>query len=319
MRPVTDLHSSSPALARPVAWDEAFVGSRITIIMHPRREPTRVDALREIVARLRAQGHRVAVRLTFEAGDAAHFAREAVRAGSDLVVAAGGDGTLNEVVNGVARMRRQPRIGIVPIGTANDFAAGLGLPTDMDEAFAVALRGRPIAVDVGCVNGRYFVNVSTGGFGAEATEATSPETKRFLGPFAYLVTGVREFVELHTVSARFVADGRVFYAGEFLLFAVGNGRRTGGGSVLTPRARLDDGRLDLLVIPAMPRLEFLALLPEVRAGTHIDHPGVLYTQTTSITVGAARPLSVNADGEPLHARRLRYSLLPRPITVMAPR
>ncbi|NIR61205.1 MAG: YegS/Rv2252/BmrU family lipid kinase, partial [Gammaproteobacteria bacterium] len=242
--------------------------------MYPRGEPERIEELRAVVRRLRAEGHEVTPRLTFEAGDAVHFAREAVRARVDLVIAVGGDGTVNEVVNGLGRARWQPRLGIVPIGTANDFAAGLGLPHAVPEAVRVAVAGRAVAVDVARVNRRLFVNVSTGGFGAEATEHTSLETKRLLGPLAYLVTGVREFVELHPTRGRFTVDGRPFYAGEFLLFAVGNARRTGGGSVLTPRAEFGDGKLDLMVVEAMPRLEFLALLPDLRAGTHLESPGV---------------------------------------------
>lgn len=293
-------------------------GLKISIIMHPRGEPERVEELRQAVARLREEGHRVTPRLTFEAGDATYFAREAARTRADLVIAAGGDGTVNEVVNGVVRSAWQPRLGILPIGTANDFAAGLGLPTELEEAIRVAVGGRPTTVDVARVNKRFFVNVSTGGFGAEATESTSPETKRLLGPLAYLITGVREFVELHPTRARFEADGELLYTGDFLLFAVGNARQTGGGSLLTPRAEFGDGKLDVLVVPAMPRLEFLALLPDLRAGTHLESPDVIYIQTPALTVHATETLSVNADGEPLRARRFRYSLHSRPITVMVP-
>lgn len=290
----------------------------IALIMHPRGDAHRLQELRSFVARLRADGHVVRPHLTSGAGDATRLAREAARAGVDLVIAAGGDGTVNEVVNGIGRLQRPPRLGILPIGTGNDFALGLGIPQDLVEATRVAVGGRPLAVDVARVNERLFVNVSTGGFGAEATEHTPDEAKRLLGPLAYLVTGAKELVELRSTRARFSTDGRLYYDGEFLLFAVGNARRTGGGSLLTPRAEFGDGQLDLLIVEAMPRLEFLALLPDLRAGTHLGSPGVRYTRAASITVAPSGALAVNADGEPVQASRYRYSICPRPLTVMVP-
>lgn len=290
----------------------------IALIMHPRGDAHRLEELRSIVARLRADGHVVWPRLTSGPRDAIRLARGAARAGAGLVIAAGGDGTVNEVVNGICRMRRPPRLGILPIGTGNDFALGLGIPQNFTEATRVAVEGRPLAVDVARVNERLFVNVSTGGFGAEATEHTPDEAKRLLGPLAYLVTGVRELVELRPTRARFSTDGRPYYDGEFLLFAVGNARRTGGGSLLTPRAELRDGQLDLLIVEAMPRLEFLALLPDLRAGTHLGSPGVRYARAASIVVTPSGALAVNADGEPVRASRYRYSICPRRLTVMVP-
>jgi diacylglycerol kinase (ATP) len=290
----------------------------IALIMHPRGDAHRLQELRSIVARLRADGHVVRPHLTSGAGDATRLAREAARAGVDLVIAAGGDGTVNEVVNGIGRFQRPPRVGILPIGTGNDFALGLGIPQDLVEATRVAVEGRPLAVDVARVNERLFVNVSTGGFGAEATERTPVDAKRLLGPLAYLVSGAKDLVELRPTRARFSTNGRLYYDGEFLLFAVGNARRTGGGSLLTPRAEVGDGQLDLLVVEAMPRLEFLALLPDLRAGTHLGSPDVRYTRAASIVVTPSGALAVNADGEPVQAARYHYSIYPRPLTVMVP-
>jgi len=290
----------------------------IGLIMHPRGDAQRLEELRSVVARLRADGHIVWPHLTFEPGDAVRLARLAARAGADLVIAAGGDGTVNEVVNGIGRLRRPPRLGILPIGTGNDFALGLGIPQELVEAARVAVSGRPRAIDVARVNDRLFVNVSSGGFGAEATEHTPGEAKRVLGALAYVVAGARELVVLHPVRGRFHVDGRRFFDGEFLLFAVGNGRRTGGGSLLTPRADVGDGLLDLVVVEAMPRLDFLALLPDLRAGTHLESPGVRYTRATSIVVAPRAPLAVNADGEPVRARRYHYTLWPLRLVVMAP-
>ncbi len=287
--------------------------------MRPREGMDGLERLRAVVASLRASGHEVWPRLTFETGDAVRMARACARAGADLVVAAGGDGTLNEVVNGLMLKPGWPgRVGLIPTGTANDFAAGMEIPADPEEALDVALRGRPREVDVGRVNERYFVNVSTGGFGAAATEEAGPETKRLLGPWAYVITGVKQFSDLRPAMARFEGPEGVAHEGEVLLFAVGNARRTGGGSMLTPRAELDDGLLDVMIVPGMPRLDFLALLPDLRAGTHVDSPDVIYLRATELRVESDEALSVNADGEPLRGRRFDYGLERRALRFMAP-
>ena len=292
---------------------------RIGLIIRPREGFEGLDALRSEVSRLREAGHDVTPRLTFEHGDARRLARGLARRGVDLVVAAGGDGTLNEVVNGVMAVEGwRGGIGVVPLGTANDFAAGMEIPQTIPEAFRVAVSGRAIPVDVARVNRRWFVNVSTGGFAAAATEETPAERKKLLGPWAYVITGMKKFAELRPSRARFVADGRVAYEGEVMLYAVGNAKRTGGGSLVTPRAELGDGQLDVMVVPGMNRMDFLALLPDLRAGTHLDNPDVLYFRAARVEVESDEDLSVNADGEPLRGRRFLYSLADRTIALMVP-
>ena len=120
----------------------------------------------------------------------------------------------------------------------------------------------------------------------------------------------------HWTPARFMADGEVIHEGDFLLFAVGNAKQTGGGSMLTPRAELEDGRLDLLVVRAVPRVDFLSLLPDLRAGTHLESPDILYAQAASFVVSTEETLSVNADGEPFRGTRFEYRLDPEPLMVM---
>jgi diacylglycerol kinase (ATP) len=286
--------------------------------------PATVDALRGGIGKLREAGHTVYPHLTFEAGDARRFAREAAERGADLVVAAGGDGTINEVVNGLndaAEARgndEMPRLGVIPLGTANDFAGGLRVPKDPAEALEVAVSGIGYPVDLAALNGRCFLNVSTGGFGAEATEEASDELKRMLGPIAYVITGMKKFVALAPCRARFTSGGEVLHDGDFLIFAVGNARRTGGGVRLTSEADLSDGLLDLCVVEGMTHMEFVRIAPQLRSGTHVEHPKVIYRQVRSITVDAEAELSVNVDGEPVTARRFEYRMIPRQVTVMAP-
>ena len=168
------------------------------------------------------------------------------------------------------------------------------------------------------VNGLRFLNVSTGGFGAEATDETPEELKKVTGPLAYLVTGVRKFVRLEPRRARFSCGGEVLHDGEFLIFAAGNAQRTGGGMHLTAEAEMDDRLLDVCIVEAMGHLEFARLAPQLRAGRHVDHPRVTYRKVRSLTVDADEELTVNADGEPVSARRLEYAFAPRRLTLMVP-
>ena len=275
-----------------------------------------LDELRRVVAELRSDSHLVHGQITFEPGDATRFAREATLRGADLIVTAGGDGTLNEVVNGILTTgegrpaEELPRLAIVPLGTANDFAGFIGIPPIINEALRHAVEGPERCVDVGCVNQRYFLNVSSGGLGAEATEEASDRSKRVLGSVAYFVTGVRKFAALRPSSGRFLSDGEAVFEGEFLFFAVGNGGRTGGGNWITPRASLTDGLLDVCIVEGVSHGDFLRLLPEIRTGDHLQNPHVTYTQLREITIEPIGQLSVNVDGEPVEEKVLRYSLLP---------
>jgi diacylglycerol kinase (ATP) len=288
---------------------------RIRLIVHS-SDDAALARLRSAVERMRSQGHDVVGLVTFEAGDAERFAHEATAAGVDLILAAGGDGTLNEVVNGIfsaaagKSAEELPALGIIPLGTANDLANTLEVPVDIDAAVAHALRGQQRKVDVARINDRYFLNVSTGGLGAEATEEAPERAKRVIGVFAYLAQGVRKFASLTPSTARFTTAGEVVYDGDFLLFAVGNGRRTGGGNWLTPRAEMDDGLLDLCIVLPTSHGEFLRLLPDLRSGGHLEHDRIIYRQLPSIEIQATGPanLSVNADGEPLEYRTFRYTV-----------
>jgi diacylglycerol kinase (ATP) len=302
---------------------------RISMVVNT-PSPEVTEQIRDAVRKLRGAGHVVWPQLTFEQGDGRRFAREAAAKGVDLVIAAGGDGTIHEVGNGIhdhlaeralgglpARPEDAPRLGIVPLGTGNDLAGALDIPTDVEVAIATAVLGKATPVDVGLLNGECFLNVSTGGIGAEATEETPDDVKRLLGPVAYFITGVRKFVSLEVSSARFRAL-ETLYEGPFLIFAVGNSRRTGGGNWLTPRADMSDGLLDVCIVREVPRRELLALLPELRAGRHLDHPAVIYRQVPSLTVESEDEMSVNVDGEPMDARTLRYELSPHRICLSLP-
>ena len=273
----------------------------IALILHGARADQ--TPLRHLVEWVREKGHNVRVRVTWEKGDAEMLAREAAAAGADVIVAVGGDGTVNEVINGLDGS--DVPFGIVPTGTANDFAKQVGIPLDADHAMDVILHRDPVRIDTAMLNGRRFLNVSSGGVGAEATAETPSEAKELLGMLAYAITGVRKLVDLAPHRATFKA-GTFELTTEFLLFAVGNGRTTGGGTLIVPRASVTDGLLDVCIVEAMPRAEFAKLVLRIRHGDHVGSDGVHYLQVPSIAISAAEAISVNVDGEPSDARRLDY-------------
>ena len=261
---------------------------------------------------VRDRGHHVDVRVTFERGDATALARAASAAGADVVVAVGGDGTLNEVVNGLDGS--DTPLGVIPLGTANDFARQAGIPADADHAMDVILLRKPVRIDTASLNGRRFLNVSTGGIGAEATAETPAEIKQTLGHLAYAISGLRKLADFAPNHAVFRGGGYVLEC-DFLMFAVGSARSTGGGTMVTPHASTTDGLLDLCVVEHMPRREFARTVMRLRHGDHVGEEGVHYVRLTALTIEAAKPISVNVDGEVSDAKRLDYQARPRDLYV----
>ena len=286
-------------------------GRTFDLVIHGARADH--EGLRAAVEWARTIGHRVRAHVTWEPGDGRRFAGEAVRRGTDVVLAAGGDGTVNEVVNGLAGSAVP--LGILPAGTANDFARQTGIPDDPRLALELVVEGRPATVDLARCNGRAFLNVSSAGIGAETTAETGAAAKAVLGPLAYALTGVRKLAgEQPTRRARFTGPDFALDV-EFLLFAVGNGRATGGGTVITPLGCVDDGLLDLCIVEPMARGAFARMLPELRRGEHLDRDGVHYFQTPWVRVEAEAPLTVNVDGESSTETRLEYVVAPGALRV----
>jgi len=271
-----------------------------------------LPAVRRLIDVARGAGHTVTPRITWARGDAANFALAGARDGVDTVVALGGDGTVNATLNGLASF--DVPLGVIPLGTANDFARQTGIPLDPDAALELILREEPVRIDTGELNGRRFLNVSTAGIGAEATAETAAESKEALGAIAYAVTGVRKLVELEPIEARFTGPGFELQA-TFLVLAVGNGRSTGGGTLLTPNASFTDGLLDICIVEPRPRRDFARLALRFRKGQHLGRKGVHYVQLPSLRVDAARPITVNLDGEPTETRTLNYHIRPGDLRV----
>ena len=273
----------------------------VSLIIHGSRAAD--PGLRAEVARLRERGIRVRPRVTFELGDAATFAAEESAAASDVVVAVGGDGTINEVLNGLAGT--ETPMGIIPLGTANDFAHQVGIPEDAAHAMDLILGAPPVRLDSASLNGRRFLNVSSGGLGAEATAETSAAAKATLGPLAYAITGLRKLVTLDALQLHLEAPG-LNRALEVLAFFVGNARDAGGGMPVTPLASPNDGLLDVCLVERMGRAEVARLALKFRNGEQVGEPGVQYFRVPWLTIRSSQPMHVNVDGERVTNTDLEY-------------
>ena len=276
--------------------------------------------VRDAVRAVRDRGVRVDVHVTWEAGDAARFATQAAaRVEPGLtVVAGGGDGTVNEVLNGLLAAPHRPPLAVLPLGTANDFATSAGVPVaDLAAALRLAAEGQPHPVDVGRVNDRLFLNVASGGFGAEMTERTPLRLKQMLGGGAYALTAALMAVTGHAYRGRLSADGLV-HEGAMTLMAVGNGRQAGGGALLTPQAHIDDGLLDVMVVPDAPHDRVVHLLADLAQLKHGASPHFRYLRTAALEVDSEDDLQFNLDGEPLRGRSFRFDLLPGAVELVLP-
>jgi diacylglycerol kinase (ATP) len=283
------------------------------------------DYLQSINEQLRAGVGELDIVMTVAAGDAERLAEESARAGYTRLFVAGGDGTLNEVLNGVARAGdgalARTTFGLIPLGTGNDFARALGLGESVEESVATLLEGREVLADVGRLNDRRFINVSAGGFIAEVSDAVDPQLKTVAGKLAYLLGGAQVLFDYEPVAARVraaAAAGQAFEREiEMQMFAACNSRMVGGGRLIAPDALIDDGLLDFCLVESMPMLEFVSLLASVPSGDHVEDERVTYFRSHSLEIEFARPVKVNTDGEVLETDRCRYTVLPRAARFLA--
>jgi lipid kinase YegS len=256
-------------------------------------------------------------------GDARVLARKAAEDGADVVVAAGGDGTVNEVVTGLMEAGATAALAILPYGTANDFAASLGIDADPSAAHRDLVAGETTAIDAGRANGRWFVNVVAAGFGAQITAETPHEVKDVIGPLAYVGHALARLGEIRTPPVTITGPG-VEWQGDCLGWIVGNGWQTGGGFRVCPEAELDDGELDLVAIPNLTAAEVLAIAASSAVSKTLDPStrSLLTARVPWVRVQCAEGMAVNVDGEPLYAAGepldLTIEVVPRALRLIRP-
>ncbi|WP_202395795.1 lipid kinase YegS [Stappia sediminis] len=283
------------------------------------------EDVRGAIAAVRERGNHVQVRVTFEDGDSERYAKEGMRLARegeiDVIVAGGGDGTLNQVVNASLVEDSSPKcsFGLLPLGTANDFAHGAGLPAaDPWAALALCAEGDATSIDVGEVENRVFVNLLTGGTGSRITVETDPAMKKLMGGAAYIFTGIGRLHDLQPCRGEFKADGFA-WKGEFLAMAIGNGRMAGGGIELCPDAKVDDGMLDLMVVPFLSREtlgETLRTIAQNGLGELANT--VVRAKADRFEIQCDDELFVNLDGEPDSGRSFDIRVRPKALRFHLP-
>ncbi|MFP1733376.1 lipid kinase YegS [Lonsdalea quercina] len=266
------------------------------------------DELRQAVTVLREEGYPLHVRVTWEHGDALRYVREAIAMEADNVIAAGGDGTINEIAVALAHQEAEhrPCLGIVPLGTANDLATSCRIPTDLHQALRLAILGRATAIDLARVNDRhYFINMATGGFATRITTETPAAMKSALGGAAYVLNAL---LRIDTLKAeRCQVKGPDFdWEGDTLVIAIGNGRQAGGGQQLCPDAVLNDGLLQLRVLSAKELLP--NMMQALMSGG--ENPNMITTALPWLDISAPNEMTFNLDGEPLTDKHFRIEVVP---------
>ena len=294
---------------------------------------------------------------TSASGDAKRFAQEAVSDGIRSVIACGGDGTLHEVVNGIAAVP-DVTLGVLPCGRGNDFAAAIGVPLKPEAAIATLLSGTPIRVDLGCcyqnshqpsaVNPNdvarnemeggsterdfnvqtpltepqgkiknHFITIATCGYDTEVSRRAAKGTPLFAGTASYAYAAVETLFYYEPPFVRLEGDFGI-HEGPLLLAATGITNRYGGGFQIVPNARIDDGLFDVCIIRPVSALTVLRLLVTLFWGGHVSHPAVSMHQTRTLTIETDAPMLLYADGEPMCETPATIEIIKGGLTVIAP-
>ena len=252
--------------------------------------------------------------VTKKAGDAKAFARKAIRNKFDYIIAAGGDGTLNEVINGIATRARDIRVGLLPLGTGNDFARCLNLPKEINENIEILLAGKTIKVDVVRVRSdqtHYFVNVSAGGFSGLVNEKLTAKVKRTWGPLAYVRSAAAALPELRAYRTTIALDNKKAFSVDLYNVVVANGRFVAGGLPIAPKANPSDGLLDVILIPQRPAAEMALLAAQIILGKHPTNKTITLRRAAKVRVKSKPGMWFNVDGELVGNQPARFEVIPR--------
>ncbi|HDL8510437.1 TPA: lipid kinase YegS [Yersinia enterocolitica] len=272
--------------------------------------------VRNAVKNLRDEGVTLHVRVTWEQGDAKRYVNEAAALAVETIIAGGGDGTINEVASALIALpeSNRPSLGILPLGTANDFATSCSIPLQIDHALQLAVKGRAVAIDLAQVNDKhYFINMATGGFGTRITTETPEKLKAVLGGASYFIHGLMRMDTIKADSCEIRGPG-FEWSGDALVIGIGNGRQAGGGQPLCPDALINDGLLQLRLLIAEELLP--ALLTSVFSGE--KNKNVIEATLPWLEITAPHDITFNLDGEPLSGKNFRIEVIPNAIQCRLP-
>ncbi len=254
----------------------------------------------------------------WESASAQHLvelARQAREEKPDVVVSAGGDGTLHYVLNGL--VGSEIPLGVIPIGRGNDFAQGLGLPLEPRAAAAALVSAKVREIDLARAGSAVYGCIAGVGFDSVVNRFANERVRRLGGPLAYAWGILRCLKSYRPQTLELTSDSRNF-SGEIMFAVVGNNVSYGGGIKMTPCARLDDGLLDVCIVPAMSKLEFLRWVPRAYRGEHLAHPRIIYFQARRVVLRSPSPLELFGDGECMQALPAAIEVVSRALRVMVP-
>jgi diacylglycerol kinase (ATP) len=270
-----------------------------------------------VLEKLEQAGYEVSAHRTTGADSARLAAVQAVERKYDLVIAAGGDGTIYEVINGLGEQEYRPILGIIPVGTTNDFARALKIPRDIIKAVDLICKGHSQPVDIGKANDKFFVNVAAAGAMTELTYEVPSKLKTVFGKLAYYIKGIEKLPFITHSNIKVSYEGQV-YEGDVMFFFVCNTNSVGGFEHLASKSKMNDGLLDLIVVERMniPRLVRLGI--KTLSGKHLKDAKIKYLQLSEFEIEAKRDLSLNLDGEFGGKLPIRFKSLKHHFNVIVP-
>jgi diacylglycerol kinase (ATP) len=281
--------------------------------------------LNTVLKYLQENGLDFKVCTTSHQGEAVELAQKAADNGAELIVSVGGDGTVNEIVNGIMKSKNDPPLGIIPLGWANDFIKSTNIPSDIMEACKILIRGKIKEIDVGIINKKtYFANICGVGFDAEVAQlANHMKSKHpnlhILSAFVYVFATVKKLLSpfsYHNVKITF--DGQEIHS-KILFIAISNGKFYGGRFKITPEAILDDGLLEICTVEEMGRLKYLMSIPKVFKGTHESIKGINFYRAKEVAIQSSELILAQVSGEVIEGQKeFTITLLPKSLKLIVP-
>lgn len=230
------------------------------------------------------------------------------------VLIAGGDGTIDSIVNAMKQKNIELPIGILPVGTANDFARLLGMTNNIENNIEQILNSEPIKVDIGHVNDKYFVNVLSTGLFTDVSQKTDTNLKNTLGKLAYYIKGIEQLPNFRSLNAKITANGKVYDSPMYLIL-VFNGQ-TAGGFKIALDAEIDDGLLDVFILKSCHIAEFIHVFLKFMMGEHMEDPRVEYIKTQELLIESTEAIVTDIDGEKGPDFPLRVSCIKNGIEIL---
>lgn len=289
------------------------------IIMNPSSGKEKaLEYVRKVEDALREEaGYDVVVKETTQELDATKFCVSACQDKFDLVVSVGGDGTLHETINGLLDQPHRPKLGVIPLGTVNDFARALHIPLDPDQAIHTLNSTRLRQVDMARINDQLFANVVAAGSLADALSSVTSEEKSKLGAFAYFKQGAKELLGNSVSPLRITHDGGT-WEGDAPIFIAALTNSVGGFENLAPDASVDDGLLHCFILHDLNIFNTLTAGFSLLLGNLKAHKDVEYFTTKRVSVSSTEPVKTNVDGEPGPALPIEIHILPSHVQVIVP-